>query len=91
MGRITTKQLEAMVKELNEIVGVPTEPYTKAKDGTINANIGTYYISGAYGGWALEKIVTTGGGVTRISHDGYGTKHQLSKFLDGFLATWKSI
>ena len=85
MNRTTHKQLEALVLHLNKMTGSPTESYTRTDKG-LKANIGNYYISGAYGGVQLERICTDGGGCTVISKDGYGTKRQLETWIRAYMA-----
>lgn len=79
--RITNRQLENMVEAINTVYGHAIEPYTDGK-----ANIGTYYIDGAYGGVKLVQLVSDGGGVRNVSPNGYGTKRELYTFLNGMLA-----
>jgi len=76
MERITNKDLEYLVQELNAAMGFTGDVYGKP---------GAYTISGAYGGVKLEQF-SEGGGVRTISCDGYGTKRQLYTFLQGYLA-----
>jgi len=83
--RITNKDLEYLVNELNKVTGNAEHPYTYV-EGKYTANIGNYHISGAYGGVALEQIVTDGGGTKRISNQGYGTKRELYNFLQAYLS-----
>jgi hypothetical protein len=85
MSRITQKDLEYLVLELNRSTGKPIEPYTKQSDGSFKSNTGCYILDYAYGGVALNKLVTDGGGVMRISKDGYGTKRQLHDFIVAIL------
>ena len=60
--------LEMRVALLNDMTGASREPYKTDRDidGHLIANIGTYYIGGAYGGHRLERM-TKGGGATDIS------------------------
>jgi len=79
--RVTQKQLENMVEAINTVKGYAIKPYTNGR-----ANIGTYYIDGAYGGVKLVQIESDTGGVRTISQNGYGTKRELLAFLHGMLA-----
>lgn len=83
--RITDKMLQRKVEYLNELTDSPKQAYTRTDDG-LRGNIGHYYISGAYGGVKLERIVNEGGGCTEISRDGYGTKRELWTFLCAYVA-----
>ena len=66
--RVTNKMLEMRVALLNDMTGAAQEPYQIERDvdGRPIANVGTYYLSGAYGGHRLERM-TRGGGATDIS------------------------
>ncbi len=62
--RITIKDLKAACDRLNRLTGSPMEyaqPYVKGVP--FCSNIGNYHIGQAYGGYSLERVVTTGGGV----------------------------
>lgn len=48
--RIRLADLEFLVERINIITGNNTESYTKDENGKYTANIGNYYLSGAYGG-----------------------------------------
>jgi hypothetical protein len=78
-NRVTTAQLEKLVRELNTSKGQNPDEYTDGK-----SNAGTYCISWAYGGCELQQIVNEGGATRGISRDGHGTKRQLFNFLKNF-------
>lgn len=77
--RITNKQLEQLCVVLNNSLGTygVTEPWRRDEDGTLRANIGVFYIDGGYGGVALYRMVTDGGGVTDVFNVGHITKRDL--------------
>lgn len=83
--RVTRKNLEAKVAYLNSLTGEKEEAYTKDENGKFTANIGTYTLSGAYGGYALERICTKGGGVSSISGMGHVPARELMHFLNGYI------
>ena len=85
MNRITTAQLENLVKRINERTGSPLTTYTKNKDGATRANIGNYYLDWAYGGVKLDRVCNEGGGVNSISNAGFGTKRELYNWMQAFL------
>jgi len=85
MDRITRKQLDYLVEQINKATGSPVAAYTKTPDGRHKANIGNYHISCAYGGVQLHRMCNPGGGVSTVSHDGYGTKRELYSFMRAFL------
>ena len=83
MERITESNLEALVARINDATGSPSEPYTKQPDGRYLAQIGNYHLDIAYGGYALDRMVNEGGGVSVII--GRGTKRELWDKMHAFL------
>lgn len=85
--RVTQKDLELLVKRINEETNNPTTTHTKTEDGHFKANIGNYHLDYAYGGVKLVQTMTEGGGIRTVSCGGYETKknlyHQLIVFLAG--------
>lgn len=86
MDRITKDDLERLVERINKATGSPLEPWTRREDGRLKANVGNYYLSGAYGGVKLERVCSDSGGCDDISTDGFGTKRQLYTWMRAFLA-----
>ena len=86
MERITQKDLEYLVKRINEATGNKTATHTKESDGTYTTNVGVYHLDYAYGGVKLVKMVNSGGGTREISRDGYGTKRELYSWMQAFLS-----
>ncbi len=54
-------------------------------DTRLRANIGVYYIDGAYGGYALYRIMSEGGGVTDVLNVGHVPKRELRELMFAFL------
>lgn len=75
-SRISERQLETLVKYLNELTGNPTEPYSKDHAGKYTANVGCYCIDAAYGGYKLVQIASTAGASRSIT-SGFTTKRDL--------------
>jgi hypothetical protein len=86
---ITLKNLQAVVDRINTTTGSPVEQYTKA-NGKLLANIGNYHLSGAYGGYALYRMVNASGGIRDISNSGYMTKRALYDILHAYLAGYEA-
>jgi hypothetical protein len=86
---ITLKNLQAVVDRINKATGSPMEPYTKV-DGELIANIGNYYLSSAYCGYALYRMVNVGGGIMDISNSGHMTKRALYDMLHMYLAGYEA-
>lgn len=85
MERITLQNLEAVVKHINIMTNSPLESYTK-KDGKYVANIGNYHLDGAYGGYALRRMVNEDGGISDVLRVGYATKRELYNAMHAFIA-----
>jgi len=85
MQRITEKDLERLVTIINKATKSPETTYTKLKNGKYKANIGNYYISYAYGGAQLERIVNIGGGCENVLHSGFTSKRNLYNLLHAYL------
>ena len=79
-GRTTIKDLEALVKRINEATGSPLELYTKQPDGKYTINRTAYHLDGAYGGWKLAR------GNQPITRSGYVPKSQLYNEMAAYLA-----
>ena len=88
MSRVTEKDLGTLVNQINEETNQPTSAYTRKDNGELCANIGHYYLDGAYGGHKLVQIVS-GGGITEITR-GFVPKRELYQmmvsYLDGITA-----
>lgn len=85
MQRITEKDLEAVVKRINVITGMPLTPYTRDEHGKCTANIGNYHLSHAYGGVTLHRMHSQGGGVSTPLQCGYVPKRELYQLMHAFL------
>lgn len=78
--RITDKQLQQVVRRLNELTGSP-ETY-RNDEGIIN--IGHFHISSAYGGVCLHRISNTSGGITTPLISYHTTKRQLYELMHAY-------
>jgi len=83
-NRITTKQLENLVTRINEVLGLPTEPYTET-DGQYRPNAGVYVLDWAYGGVKLSRMSTKEGCTGQSDISGLGTKREAWDFMHAFL------
>jgi hypothetical protein len=86
MTRITVAQLQAVIDRLNRETGSPAEPYVRDADGKNRAQIGNYHLSRAYGGFALHRMVTDGGGVSSPLHTGHIPARDLLNRMHAYLA-----
>lgn len=84
-NRITMKDLEAQVKRINLITKSPLESYTKHTNGKLTANIGNYHLSGAYGGFALHRMQSSGGGITDVLGSGHTSKRELFLMIRAYI------
>jgi hypothetical protein len=85
MDRISEKQLKELIRHVNKITGHPEEAYTKGEDGNYHANVGSYTMAAAYGGYNVEQIVNEGGGVTCPIGYGYKSKRELFGLIHAFI------
>jgi hypothetical protein len=86
--KITMKDLQGAVNRLNTLVKANPDPYTKigeVPNQTYRANVGTYFISGAYGGHKLERMATSGGGTCDPLRSGYTTKKDLYHLIWSYI------
>ena len=86
--KITMRDLEGAVKRLSALVKANPEPYTKSGEvpnQTYSANVGTYFISGAYGGHKLERMATSGGGTCDPLRSGFTTKKDLYSLIWAYI------
>ena len=82
MERTTKKQLQYKVDSINTMLKRKLTPWT-TKDGKNTANIGTFYIDGAYGKLSLEEVVNEGGGVH--THFSMCAKRELWDLMSAFI------
>ena len=54
--RITRQDLESQARYLNKLTGRPEERFILKGARYGDENEGTFYISGAYGGWCLARV-----------------------------------
>jgi hypothetical protein len=84
-NRITRKTLDAIVARINTMTNSPSEAYTKDAEGKYRANIGNFHISGSYGGYALHRMVTDGGGVTDVFNVGHQSARNMADRMYAFV------
>lgn len=81
--RIDEQHLHAILKRLNEITDSPTSYFCKE---TKEINIGHYTLSGAYGGWQLQRIMNSSGGVDLpLGETGHIPKAKLYDMISSFI------
>ena len=89
------KQLRDLVDRLNLVTGENLKPYYKTESGVggFKANVGTYVLDGAYGGWQLARIHNEGGAQSLPLGESRGTKREtydrIKAFILGFEAAKK--
>ncbi len=82
--RITIKDLEAAVNRINRMTNSPMVSYIRT-DGKLVAQIGNYHLSSAYGGFALHRMVSEGGGISDVLGCGHVSKSELYKMIHAFI------
>jgi hypothetical protein len=85
MQRVTIRDLEAKVENLNSLTNSPSTYWTKLNEDNYQINVGNYYLCQAYGGVELHRTVTKSGGVTCPAWSGYVPKRQASELLTAFI------
>jgi len=89
MKRITRKNLENLVGHLNKVTGHKTEAYSaEFTHSRLTANIGTYVISGAYGGWALHQMDNESGGERDVLSTGHIPARELFNLIHAY---WRGM
>ena len=83
--RVTYRDLEAVCNRINDMTGSPKASWTKQADGKHKSNIGNYHLSGAYGGYALHRMVSDGGGVEDVLRSGHVPKRELYERMHAFI------
>ena len=64
--RITRKVLDRLAKQLNVLTEAPKSAWVNGE-----AQIGHYYIDGAYGGYSLYRVVNKSGGAMDVFDCGH--------------------
>ena len=82
--RTTLKDLENTIEQINTIVKADIKPMRITDEGSYKWNIGTYHLSQCYGGYALHKTLTEGGGITDI-FGGHGSQRELLVNMRAFI------
>ena len=84
--RTTIAHLQAIVNRINRATNSPAEPYTREGVMGYRANLGNYHLSQAYGGCALHRMVSPGGGVSDVLRIGHVSKRELEAAMHAFIA-----
>ena len=84
MERTTVAQLQHAVDNLNRLTKSPLTSWTRV-DGHSVANVGNYHLDGAYGGYALARMMNEHGGITSIIN-GYRPKRELMDLIRTYSA-----
>ena len=84
MERITSKDVEAVCERINQVFGRPEIGLIR-ENGRNVAQVGHFYIEGAYGGWALYEIMNEGGGVHDVFSVGHVSRRELYGLMQAFL------
>src|SRR3990172_10043409 len=84
MERITTKDVEAVCERINQVFDRPKIGLVR-ENGRNVAQVGHFYLEGAYGGWALYEIMNEGGGVHDVFSVGHVPRRELYGLMQAFL------
>jgi hypothetical protein len=83
--RITRAFLDAKAATINSMTNSPVEP-SRMVDGKYRANVGSYHISGSYGGYCLHRMANEAGGVNDVFDCGHITAKQLAALMSAYTA-----
>lgn len=83
--RITKKELEGVVDQINRMTNSPLEPYSKDAEGKLIVNVGCYTLSYAYGGVELQRMHNRFGGSTTPLNSGHVSKRELYNLMQAFI------
>jgi len=87
MNRISREKLEGLCDHLNKLAGHEgKELWTKDEQGNNRATVGMYYISGAYGGVELDRIIRPGGATQCPLGLGHRPKRELWEQMRAYIA-----
>lgn len=86
---IAIKFLEAQVNRLNIITSSPLVPYVRTDERNV-PQVGNYHLDGAYGGYALSRMLD-GGGCSDVFRCGHVTKRDLSNRISAMIAGIESL
>jgi len=85
-NRVTQAHLESIVARINRMTGSPDTPWVKRSDRPgMDAHIGNYHLSYAYGGVCLHRMSNTSGGVSDVFSCGHIPKRELADRMHAFL------
>lgn len=80
------RDLEAVCARINRTLnGKECQPWYRDDSGKLRATIGAFYIDGAYGGYALYRMVNPGGGVSDVFRVGHVPKRELRNLMFAYL------
>ena len=85
--RVTKKMLENKVDHLNNVTDSPRKYFST--DGEFTVNIDHFCISGAYGGYELQRTCNNGGGVNTPFNTGHIPKKELYNLINAFIDGYK--
>jgi hypothetical protein len=86
MRRITRRDLDGVCDRINRGAGFDAgTPLWRRQDGRNIATVGMFYIDGAYGGWALYRMVNEDGGVEDVFNVGHVPARELYGLLHAFI------
>lgn len=85
MDRITISTLQALCDRINLMTQSPAEPYSTGSAGPNTANIGNYHLSHAYGGVALHRMMSVGGGIADVLASGHRPKREMLGLMSAYI------
>lgn len=87
--RTSISTLKALVNQINTLQGMPLEPYSRI-DGKLQANIGNFHLSQAYGGVCVHRMANEHGGITTPIWGGHVPKREAENMIRAYISGMES-
>lgn len=84
--KATIALLKNRIAYLNIKARYALEPYTLNAEGQLKANVGTYLLDCAYGGYKVSQVTNEQGGERDVLGCGYETKKVLLDRLEKYIS-----
>jgi hypothetical protein len=89
--RVTQQHLDSACARLNLLTENSTTAWTPRPDGSLQAQVGRFYIESAYGGWKLVQMVNPFGGMREPLGGGYTSRRDLLNLIHAMIAGVEAV
>lgn len=87
--RTSVNTLKALINQINTLQNMPIEPYSRV-NGKLQANIGNYHLSQAYGGVCVHRMHNEHGGITTPIWGGHVPKREAENMIRAYIRGMES-